>query len=197
VEELISRVLVPSFGGKLSVLHGAGREDMDVLMLGKGRPFIAEILMPFKRSADLVKLCNEINSCFKGRISVSLSGFVSQADVSLLKDSFHDKIYAALVSSDTDVDFSKIPLNQKIIVSQKTPLRVEKRRARLERQKEVTVIRVGEISKKEFVLVLRTSHGTYVKEFISGDNCRTLPSISSMVSSHCSCRLLDVLEVCE
>jgi tRNA pseudouridine synthase 10 len=197
VEELLGKILVPAFGGKLAVLHGAGREDMDVLMLGKGRPFIVEVLMPFKRSADLSKLSNEINSKFKDKISVNFFRVVSHSEVSVLKDSFHDKVYAALVAADTDADFANISLNKKIAVSQKTPTRVQKRRAGLERQKEVTLLRIGEISKKEFVLVMRTSHGTYVKEFISGDNGRTSPSISSLLSSHCTCKLLDVLEVCD
>ena len=37
----------------------------------------------------------------------------------------------------------------------------------------------------------------YVKEFISGDNRRTDPSITSLLGTHCECMLLDVVEVCE
>ena len=39
--------------------------------------------------------------------------------------------------------------------------------------------------------------GTYVKEFISGDDKKTFPSLSSLLEVHCSCKLLDVLEICD
>lgn len=195
VEQLIGKVLNPAFGAKLMILHGAGREDMDVLMLGKGRPFIAELLLPAKRFFDIKLLEEEINAIYKGKISVNSLEFVSHEAVSTLKDTHHDKIYAALVHADKNVDYSKLKLGEKIVVLQKTPTRVEKRRADLTREKEVTLIRVGDITAKEFVVVLRTTHGTYVKEFISGDNGRTNPCISSIVDAHCSCTLLDVLEI--
>ncbi|MFA5931563.1 MAG: tRNA pseudouridine(54/55) synthase Pus10 [archaeon] len=197
VEQLIAKVMIPAFDGKLLILHGAGREDMDVLMLGKGRPFIAEILLPMKRTVDLKEIEEKINSEFKGKISVNSLKMCLVNDVSQLKNAFHDKVYAALVTSDAVFDFSKLETNKTIIVKQNTPTRVEKRRALMERNKEVTILRVGKITEKEFVLVLRTSHGTYVKEFISGDEGKTDPSISKIVGAYCMCKLLDVLEICE
>jgi len=197
VEQLLGKIIVPHFDSKLLILHGAGREDMDVLMLGMGRPFIAELLMPKKRFAHLADVENEINSKFKGLVCVNSMKMCSANDVSLLKNSHHEKIYAALVHADNNINYSSILLNQKINVLQSTPTRVANRRADLAREKEVTILRVGEISKQEFVLILRTSHGTYVKEFISGDNGRTSPSISSITGAHCECMLLDVIEVCE
>jgi tRNA pseudouridine synthase 10 len=197
VEQLLGKVFVPAFEAKLLILHGAGREDMDVLMLGKGRPFVAELLMPFKRSTDLIGIEKKINEAFKGKISVNSLRICTINDVAPLKDTLHDKVYSAYVMANKPVDYLSIPVNKPIDVVQQTPTRVAKRRANLERKKTVTVLRVGEITKNEFVLVLRTSHGTYVKEFISGDNDRTNPSISSITGTHCLCMLLDVLEVCE
>ncbi|MFA6399102.1 MAG: tRNA pseudouridine(54/55) synthase Pus10, partial [archaeon] len=197
VEQLIGSVLSPAFGAKLAILHGAGREDMDVLMLGGGRPFIAELLLPAKRTFDIKLLENKINKLHEGKISVNSLEFVTHDAVSTLKDAQHDKIYSALVHSDKKIDFSKLKLGEKMIVMQKTPTRVAKRRADLTREKEVTLVRVGVIAPQEFVLVLRTSHGTYVKEFISGDNGKTKPSISSLVGANCTCTLLDVCEICK
>ncbi len=197
VEQLLSNTFLPFFDSKLLIMHGAGREDMDVLMLGKGRPFIAELLLPVKRSANLKKIEEQINNGCKGKISISNLEFCSLGDVSTLKDTHHDKIYAALVGADKEADFSKLVVGQKMDVVQSTPTRVEKRRAILNRNKEVTILRVGEITKKEFVVVIKTSHGTYVKEFISGDNNKTKPSVSSLTGASCTCKLLDVLEICE
>lgn len=53
VEELISAEFINDAGAKGSKFHGAGREDIDVRMLGNGRPFILELKSPLKRSLDL------------------------------------------------------------------------------------------------------------------------------------------------
>ncbi|MFA6268418.1 MAG: tRNA pseudouridine(54/55) synthase Pus10 [archaeon] len=197
VEQLIGKVLVPAFDSRLIIFHGAGREDMDVLMLGKGRPFIVELLLPRRRSVDLEAAEKKINSEFKGLISVNSLESCSVHDVAPLKDTFHDKIYSALVVSDKKVDLSKIPLNKELDVVQTTPTRVAKRRADLDRKKKVTIISTTKLSDNEFVLKLKTSHGTYVKEFISGDDKKTSPSISSFTGVNCTCVLLDVMEICD
>jgi len=62
------------------------------------------------------------------------------------------------------------------------------------REKEVTILEV-ESKGNEFLLKLKTSHGTYVKEFISGDEEKTLPNISSILKQKCVCKELSVLEI--
>lgn len=39
---------MPIFGSTIAYLHAAGREDIDVRMLGKGRPFVMEFVNPKK-----------------------------------------------------------------------------------------------------------------------------------------------------
>ncbi len=197
VEQLLGKVIAPKFGAKLLVLHGAGREDMDVLMLGKGRPFIAELLLPTGRSFDLESLEGEINLGLKEKVSVNSLRFAKPEEVSIVKDSLHYKIYSAYVTADKSVDLSKLKGLGVIKVLQATPTRVEKRRASLDRAKEVEILGVDSVAEREFVLTLRTSHGAYVKEFISGDNGKTNPSISSILNAACFCALLDVAEVCD
>ena len=46
VQELIGWVAGKAFGTRKHVFHGAGREDVDVRMLGKGRPFVVELVDP-------------------------------------------------------------------------------------------------------------------------------------------------------
>jgi len=197
VEQLLGKIILPVFSAKLLVMHGAGREDMDVLMLGTGRPFVVELLLPTKRFFDLNELQKEINSSFKGTVFVNSLKFCKSEDVSVLKDSPHEKVYSAYATSSAPVDLLKLKISEKLCVLQSTPTRVEKRRASLDRQKEVVIEKVSKVNDKEFVLTLRTSHGTYVKEFISGDNGRTVPSISSILGVNCSCALLDVVKICD
>lgn len=48
VQALISDNLLPIFGSSQAFLHAAGREDVDVRMLGRGRPFVMEFVNPKK-----------------------------------------------------------------------------------------------------------------------------------------------------
>ena len=42
VEEIISTTCKDFIGAEVGTLHGSGREDIDVRMLGHGRPFVME-----------------------------------------------------------------------------------------------------------------------------------------------------------
>ena len=65
VEELIAFPALKASMASSESFHGAGREDIDVRMLGNGRPFILELKQPKKRNIDLKKLEEEINSISK------------------------------------------------------------------------------------------------------------------------------------
>ncbi len=72
IEEMVGNTCNEHFHGSAYVLHGEGREDVDVKMLGNGRPFVIEIKNPKIRSADLAEIENEINERFSGKIKVKL-----------------------------------------------------------------------------------------------------------------------------
>ena len=198
-EESVEQLLEPLFISVLSaeklILHGAGREDVDVLMLGEGRPFIVEITQPRKRKTDLLLLQEKINTSLKNKVSVLSLAFSTKEEIAPLKNNPHEKIYSAIVSCEKKPLLNLLQLNKKFSVVQRTPVRVEKRRVDLDRKKEVTLLFVSKINETEFELKLLCSHGTYVKEFISGDSLRTVPSISSMLSVECKCKQLDVLKI--
>lgn len=46
VQEELQTVLQPAYAASATVFHGAGREDVDVRMLGSGRPFVIEMQEP-------------------------------------------------------------------------------------------------------------------------------------------------------
>lgn len=48
VAECITDVLLPLYGATEGRFHSAGREDVDVRMLGEGRPFLVELVSPMK-----------------------------------------------------------------------------------------------------------------------------------------------------
>ena len=71
--------------GLSSLFHGSGREDVDVLMLGDGRPFVLEVINPKKRSIDLKYIEKSINKYYNNIISVSKLEFCSKSDIKIIK----------------------------------------------------------------------------------------------------------------
>ena len=54
VQELIGWVVGSAFKTRKNKFHGAGREDVNVRMLGDGRPFVMEVVAPKVLDVDLV-----------------------------------------------------------------------------------------------------------------------------------------------
>lgn len=57
VQELMAPAFMKEFAAESTSFHGAGREDVDVRMLGKGRPFVLEIQQPHRVPAHIVPGC--------------------------------------------------------------------------------------------------------------------------------------------
>jgi len=197
VEELIAESALPEFSADAGIMHGAGREDVDVLMLGTGRTFVFEVKNPKKRKIDLKKLQNSINSKFKNKIAVSNLEFCGRELVAKIKSLPHHKIYLAKIecSAKPDLKLLKNKLGIKFDIEQRTPERVEKRRADMVRKKDAIILEIKSLLDKELELKINASDGLYIKEFVSGDNKRTNPSISGLLGIDCICSQLDVLEI--
>ena len=168
-------------------------------MLGSGRPFVFELVEPRRRSANLEALATGINAGFPGKLRVSVLCFCGKESVSEYKNAEHEKRYAAVVTGSAPFDLSRLSpaLGQRLSIEQRTPLRVSKRRPDLVRNKQVVLQSVRPLAPATFELTLLASSGLYVKEFISGDEGRSSPSLSSLLGVSCTCKQLDVLAIVE
>jgi len=199
VQELIGWVAGRVFGTRKHRFHGAGREDVDVRMLGTGRPFVLELVDPKVFGVDLEALEAEINRRNEGRLSVKGLHWTEKSRISILKETPHAKEYEALVETETAVDAALLAslVGRRIEVTQHTPDRVAHRRAERDRQRWVEY-RSLEVDADDprLVRVRRsTQHSTYVKEVLSGEDGKTHPSLASMLGVPCRCRELDVLAI--
>jgi len=195
VEGLVAEPLLKATGARETKIHCVGREDVDARMLGTGRPFIIELSHPAKRSVDLGKMAREINKKNKKLISVSRLSFVGKDEVQDVKAAQPDKKYSVTVECDTEVTTQNLKSIRDLAgstISQRTPERVLHRRGDLERKKKVNSLSVTRISPSSFLLKLKVEAGTYVKEFVSGDNGRTKPSVSGVLGCACTPKDLDV-----
>ncbi|MBN2127698.1 MAG: hypothetical protein JW703_04925, partial [Candidatus Diapherotrites archaeon] len=184
IQEIMEKKLLNEFNSKESKFHGAGREDKNVRMLGK-REFVFELINPKKRFLDLNQLEKKINSNNSGLIEVQLINYVDKVMVAEVKSGKDSKKYSALIEFTEELAESAIKqlnsfLKKEILVKQQTPNRSMESRADLMREKKVELIEFKKISEKEIQLELICESGTYVKEFISGDEQRTNPSIASI-----------------
>ncbi len=197
VQELLEAAFIPAFEAQESRFHGCGREDVDVLMLGSGRPFVLELVAPKKRTVDLNAVGPKINLENVGLVAVSGLQYCRKERIAQLKTDEFSKIYSAKCACEVPVSEAEIKKlqGQKIGVAQRTPQRVEKRRADRERAKSAQITEAQKSGEKEFTLEILSSQGLYIKEFISGDNGRTVPSVSSLLGKKCVCIELDVLEI--
>ena len=197
VQELLARTLLPAYRARMGKFHGAGREDVDVRMLGRGRPFVFEVVGAKILEVDLGAMATAIAEAHGGRIEIAPFVEVQRARVVHWKESKFDKVYRAEVVLDGDVDAELVSglVGGVREIVQSTPSRVAHRRAALDREREVEVVSAELREPRLLVVEMRCMHGTYVKEWISGDEGRTRPSLSDALGVPCRCELLDVLEI--
>ena len=200
VEELISEHFLKLTQGRETKFHGAGREDIDVLMLGSGRQFVLEIKEPKIRKLDLPKLEAEINEINEGKTAYHGLKLCERPRKAEIKQSSPDayKVYKAIVKCDEAYDVAKLDelleLNE---INQQTPLRVLRRRTDMVRVKHVLNLSYEIIDDKTFIMNIKTEGGLYIKELISGDEGRSQPNVSDILGVNAICEQLDVLEVSE
>lgn len=200
VEELLSERILEVTRGYEAKFHGAGREDIDVLMLGSGRPFVLEIKEPKIRKINLKELEEEINKSAKGKTAYHGLKFVERNRKAEIKVSSPDtyKVYKALVKCEEPYDKSKLKDLEKLDeINQQTPIRVLRRRADKVRIKHVKELKSEVIDDYTFEITIKTEGGLYIKELISGDEGRSKPNVSEILGVNAVCAQLDVIEVSE
>ncbi len=200
VEELISEHVLKLTKGREAKFHGAGREDIDVLMLGSGRPFVLEIKEPRIRNLDYKQLEEDINKINEGKTAYHNLRPCERPRKAEIKQSSPDtyKVYEAIVKCDSAFEVDKLDEITKLNeIHQQTPLRVLRRRTDMVRVKHVLDLSYEIIDDKTFKMRIKTEGGLYIKELISGDEGRSKPNISEILGVNAICEQLDVVEVSE
>lgn len=218
IQELIEDGLKKFLQFDKSIFSSSGREDVDVRMLGNGRPFVFKLVNPWNPSnynqETMDKIQEYVNVEHGKKIRIQHLQVVTSEEVSNnLKQGEENKAkeYRALCCCSrvlTDDDINRISNIKDLYIDQKTPIRVLHRRSLINRRRKIHQLKVDRVilsdfeSVKEdqldnvFVLTLVTEAGTYIKEFVHGDFGRTTPSLSDLLGD-CDTDLmeLDVMEV--
>jgi tRNA pseudouridine synthase 10 len=200
VEEFVSKPLLEATEGEKTAFHASGREDIDARMLGSGRPFVVEVSKPKNRTLDLARLKETINKDAAGRVEISNLRVTNKDLVGKLKRAeCAQKKYRVLVEFEQDISEKRLALlEQKLsgsLIKQQTPRRVLHRRADLNRERYIYDVKVRMVSPRRIEMQVRCQGGLYVKELVSGDDGRTIPSVSELLGNKAETLKLDVLNV--
>jgi tRNA pseudouridine synthase 10 len=199
VEEAANSCLDYLMASKV-VIHAAGREDVDVRMLGSGRLLVLEIKRPQRRNimiSSLEHCLNTRSEWVKFRLEKKISR--EEARRIKLSDKIHRKIYRALIHSESGFSDEDAGLLEKkfnnVTVRQRTPTRVLRRRADIVRSKKVFWVKARVLGGKWMEVFIATEGGLYVKELVTGDNKRTTPSFSEAIAKPLLVAELDVVQI--
>lgn len=195
VEEEIGEALREMTNSKDYTMHASGREDIDV-QNEAGRPFIMQLKEAQNRKIDFSLAEKRINA--KGNVEVYKMMAAARRAVEIVAASHFDKTYVANVEFDKECNEKRL---QKVLalsgteISQRTPQRVEHRRAFLERKRMILDVKLLSKADKEAEFLITAEAGTYIKELINGDEGRTSPSFSSLTNRRVRCTSLRVVGI--
>jgi len=203
VEEEITHDLIALCHTNTITFASSGREDIDVRMLGNGRPFACKILNPLC-VPDQINELNPKNGHGTYIDILQLQYHIfdkSQFDLMNKTIANKRKRYRCVVITSQKIPKSVEKLQFKVpfTLNQNTPLRVLHRRAPLIRKKTIHALNIVEwINDFCFLLDIETSSGTYVKEFCHGDFGRSTPSLTDLIDEfegECDIIQLDVMDL--
>jgi tRNA pseudouridine synthase 10 len=199
VEGLVAPVVEDVMDGVDAVFHGAGREDVDALMLGTGRPFVVEVKEPRRRHVDVERLEADVNAFADGAVEVDGLRLATYETVERVKRLDASKTYRAAIEFEEAVDADALADALDALtgatVEQYTPRRVDHRRANLTRTREVYAADGALDDPRHATVEIHGAGGLYVKELVSGDEGRTEPSLAGHLGVGARVTALDVLAV--
>ena len=212
-DEYISTIIKRLFGAIDHTFIAAGREDIDVRMLGEGRPFVVNMVNAKRvkvNQCEIEAAQTQINQEADGMVEVFNLRRVDKrfCDVIKATEETKRKSYCCVVHlrnhppaeqilrivSET-MQKAKEGGGEGLIVKQKTPLRVLHRRSLLVREKCIHGMEVEVVNSHFVTLRLDTQAGTYIKEFVTGDMGRTRPSFGDLMGCEADILQLDVEKV--
>jgi len=199
IEEIIAKKFLEITGGDDEAFHGSGREDIDARMLGNGRPFVLEIKNPKKRNLNLSDLEKEINNINKDTLEITNLCYSNKDEINRLKHSNFRKTYRVILKCAKTINNEKLKKAALSLCGKKigqfTPSRVAHRRAKMIREKYIYDCKIESVDGVMATLIIKADSGTYIKELISGDEGRTQPNISDLLSIPCQVTELDVIDI--
>ena len=209
VQEYLAENIIKLYEPESYKFHSSGREDIDVRMLGNGRPYALELInckmCPIRMSHYLSFVEKITNETYDAVESNSLRWCTQEDPYVSLEANCEDKnkTYACVCcvskgfSAEELVEKLDALSSEPLTVMQKTPIRVLHRRPNLNRTRHIYSMKTQWLNRHFFILTLVAEAGTYIKEFVHSDFGRTRPNVGELLGSGVDADILqlDVLSV--
>ncbi|MEM4380949.1 MAG: tRNA pseudouridine(54/55) synthase Pus10 [Candidatus Caldarchaeum sp.] len=189
VAELVGEPARRLFQAERYKFHAAGREDVDALVQNEGRPFVLELSRPRVRSVPFNVVEETINGEARGMVEVRVESLASRKEVRTLKSTsaLTSKTYEVRAFFEDELDAERVKRLEEFfrnrVVEQRTPTRVLGRRSDRMRRKTVYWVEATLVEGREAVFKIRCQGGLYVKELVTGDSGRTVPSFAELLQA--------------
>ncbi len=140
VEQAVAPHVRAAMDGDSATFHGAGREDVDARMLGTGRPFVVEVERPRVRRPDVATIADRVAEESEG-VAVDGLRLATYDTVERVKELPASKTYRMSARLDDPVTSGR--LREALAglhgatIEQRTPARVDHRRADRTRTRQV------------------------------------------------------------
>jgi tRNA pseudouridine synthase 10 len=160
---------------------------------------VLELKDPRVRSIDLALFPAQVKAYSKDLVEIDSLRFTTKAEVAHVKEHGGSKTYVAHVRLDAPV--SEEALRAAVdhlrgrAIQQRTPQRVEHRRADLVRERRVLDLVIEEHAGATATLRVHGDAGLYIKELVSGDEGRTEPSLAGLLGLGAKVTELDIVAV--
>lgn len=181
LEEVISEYLKQITSGAKVKFSWIGGEDKESLVLGKGRPFFAEIIKPKRRNIT------EHNIKLVGK---GIELFVLSASKNLPQ--YPMKFYSKtriLIIAERSVNSKELECLH--LLRGRTIYFTNKKRIV---NRNVYDVKVGKVNGKNFELEIIAEGGLHIKQFVGGrEYCE--PNISAILRLGCECSNFDIIDV--
>jgi len=215
VQDALEAAILEAAKADGAKFNSSGREDLDVRMLGDGRPFVLELHNPKANVNELIEnlkqaevKMNEVSFMKTDVKAYNLRVVPKETYKSVglrLEGNEKEKSYSCVcvctppIPMDSNI-CETISLMKELELKQQTPIRVSHRRSDLVRSRtlrEITVSIVPGTRGRVVFVEMRSEAGTYIKEFCHGDDGRTVPSLGDLFGNGTKCEIiqLDVTKV--
>ncbi len=196
VEDVVEPI-TKSFNAEKLQLHAVGREDVDVRVLGNGRPLVIELKGVKDKTVSVEDIAK--NVVHSDLILTFFDRYIEHKHLIDIKSRRSSKVYRLLVLSKKPLssDSAELLIREfsNRAVRQRTPTRILKRRKDLTHVGRVYDIKVMAVNEYLLEILVKCDSSLYVKELVHGDGGRTFPNMAEVLNSELDLLEVDVIDI--
>ncbi|MEM1898268.1 MAG: hypothetical protein QXD36_04170, partial [Sulfolobales archaeon] len=189
--------LIKLFDAEELQLHTIGREDVDVRVLGSGRPLVIELKQAKDKRVGIEEVAKSVPH--NELITLLIDRYAEPKYIREFKSKKALKVYRLLILSKKPLSSEEAELLVREfsnrVVRQKVPTRILRRGDDTVHLKRIYDIKVRLVDEHLIEMLVKCDDGLYVKELVHGDGGRTYPNMAEVLNSDLTILEVDVIDI--